>query len=60
MGELTSKITGAANDTAGKVKEAVGDATDNAKLTAEGQTQQLKGKAQKLKGDVEGALGDDV
>ena len=60
MGEMTSKIKGAANDTAGKVKDAIGEATGNEKLEAEGEAQQLKGKAQKLKGDVEGALGDDV
>jgi len=60
MGEMTSKIKGAANETAGKVKDAVGEATGNDKLEAEGEVQQLKGKGQKLKGDVEGALGDDV
>lgn len=60
MGELTSKIKGAANDSAGKVKEVVGEATGNEKLAAEGDAQQLKGDAQKLKGDVQGALGDDV
>ncbi len=60
MGEMTSKLKGAANETVGKVKEAIGDATDNERLEGEGIGQQLRGKAQKVKGDVEGALGDDV
>lgn len=60
MGELKDKAAGTANDLAGKVKEGIGHATDNTKLEAEGEAQQLKGKAQKLKGDIEGALGDSV
>ena len=44
----------------GRVKEAVGKATDNEKLVAEGEAQQAKGTAQNVKGSVKGALGDDI
>lgn len=60
MGEFKDKAAGTGNDLAGKVKEGIGDATDNHELEAEGEAQQLKGKAQKLKGDVKGAFGDKV
>jgi uncharacterized protein YjbJ (UPF0337 family) len=56
MGQVTDKVKGAANEAAGKAKQAWGDATDNAATKAEGMGQELKGKAQKLKGDVKGAI----
>jgi uncharacterized protein YjbJ (UPF0337 family) len=60
MGEFTDKVAAAGNKIAGNVKEAVGKATDNDKLVAEGEAQQLKGTGQDVKGSVKGALGDKV
>jgi uncharacterized protein YjbJ (UPF0337 family) len=60
MGEFTDKLNAAGNKVAGNVKEAVGKATDNASLEAEGKAQQLKGTAQDVKGSVKGALGDKI
>ena len=60
MGEFTDKLSAAGNKIAGNVKEAVGKATDNDKLTAEGEAQQVKGTAQDVKGSVKGALGDKI
>jgi uncharacterized protein YjbJ (UPF0337 family) len=60
MGEATDKLKAAGNKIAGNVKEAVGRATDNERLEAEGQAQQLKGTAQDVKGSVKGALGDKI
>ena len=60
MGELIDKAKGYANEAAGKVKQAIGDATDNEKLQGEGLAQEAKGDLQKAKGAVKGALGDDI
>ena len=60
MGELTDKAKGLANEAAGNIKQAVGKATDNAKLLAEGIAQERKGEAQQVAGKVKGALGDKV
>lgn len=60
MGEFTDKVKGVSNEIAGKVKQAVGDATDNPKTQAEGVAQEGKGQGQNLKGSVKGALGDKV
>jgi uncharacterized protein YjbJ (UPF0337 family) len=60
MGEFTDKVKAAGNKVAGNVKEAVGDATDNERLEAEGAAQQAKGTAQDVSGSVKGALGDDI
>jgi uncharacterized protein YjbJ (UPF0337 family) len=60
MGEFIDKTKAAGNKLAGNVKEAVGDATDNHQLEAEGQAQQDKGTVQNVKGSVKGALGDDI
>jgi uncharacterized protein YjbJ (UPF0337 family) len=60
MGEFTDKLSAAGNKIAGNVKEAVGKATDNENLVAEGEAQQLKGTAQDVKGSVKGALGDKI
>jgi uncharacterized protein YjbJ (UPF0337 family) len=49
MGEFTDKVAAAGNKVAGNVKEAIGKSTDNEKLVAEGEAQQVKG-----------ALGDDI
>ena len=60
MGELKDKAKGIANEAAGNVKQAIGKATGNEKLRAEGELQERKGEAQNLKGSVKGALGDTV
>ena len=60
MGELTDKLDAAGNKIAGSVKEAVGKATDNDRLKAEGDAQKLKGTGQDVKGSVKGALGDNI
>ncbi len=60
MGEFTDKVKAAGNKVAGNVKEAIGDATDNERLEAEGQAQKAKGTAQDVSGSVKGALGDDI
>ncbi len=56
MGELIDKIKGAANEVAGKAKQAYGDLTDSPTAKAEGAGQELKGKGQKAKGAVKGAI----
>lgn len=60
MGEFTDKAAAAGNKIAGSVKEAIGDATDNPRLEAEGEAQQAKGTGQDVKGSVKGALGDKI
>lgn len=60
MGEMTDKIKGHANEAIGKVKRAVGDATDRPDITAEGDAQEAQGDFQKAKGSVKGALGDKI
>lgn len=60
MGEFTDKVAAAGNKAAGAVKSAVGDATDNDRLEAEGEAQKAKGTAQDVSGSVKGALGDDI
>ncbi|AZS35683.1 hypothetical protein CVS47_00278 [Microbacterium lemovicicum] len=44
---LDDKIKNAAQDIAGKAKEAIGKATDNDRLAAEGQADQVKADAKK-------------
>ena len=60
MGEFTEKAKGIANEAAGNTKQAIGKATDNERLRAEGAAQERKGEAQNLKGKVQGALGDKI
>ena len=55
MGGTGDKAEGAWDETKGKVKEAVGDATGDEETQAEGKTDQLKGKAEGVKGDVKDA-----
>jgi uncharacterized protein YjbJ (UPF0337 family) len=45
---LGDKISNAAEDMGGKAKEAAGNATDNDRLRAEGQTDQVKADAKKV------------
>jgi uncharacterized protein YjbJ (UPF0337 family) len=58
MGEIADKVKGAANEAAGKIKRAIGDATDNPNLRAEGDAQEAKGDLQKAKGSVKGVIND--
>jgi uncharacterized protein YjbJ (UPF0337 family) len=56
MGEMIDKLKGHANEAAGKVKRAVGDALDRPDISAEGDAQEAKGDLQKAKGSVKGAI----
>lgn len=58
MGEFIDKLDAAGNKIAGSIKEAIGKATGNEKLEAEGDAQQLKGTGQDVKGSVKGAIDD--
>ncbi|MBL8554261.1 MAG: CsbD family protein [Phenylobacterium sp.] len=49
---------GAAKDVAGSIKEAVGKATDNPNLAAEGAAERLEGKIQKGVGALKDAARD--
>lgn len=60
MGEFVDKTKAAGNKAAGNVKEAVGDATNNHDLEADGRAQKAKGTAQDVSGTVKGKLGDDI
>ena len=60
MGELKDKIAGHTNEAIGKAKRALGDATNNPDLRAEGDLQEAKGDLQKAAGAVKGALGNKV
>ncbi len=53
---LDDKIKNAAQDLAGKAKEAVGNATDNDKLAAEGKADQAKASVKKAGEDVKDAF----
>ncbi|WP_372969313.1 CsbD family protein [Microbacterium sp.] len=53
---LDDKIKNAAQDIAGKAKEAIGNATDNDKLAAEGKTDQVKADAKKAGENVKDAF----
>jgi len=55
MGGTQDKAEGKIDELKGKVKEGVGDATDDERLEAEGETDQVKGKAKGVKGDVKDA-----
>ena len=46
------KVQGTINDAVGKVKEKVGEATNNPDLHDEGQDDQVKGKVQSKIGDI--------
>jgi uncharacterized protein YjbJ (UPF0337 family) len=50
------ELAGSLHQAAGAVKTTVGKATDNPKLTAEGQTENLSGKVQRKVGQVERVL----
>ncbi|GAA5195435.1 CsbD family protein [Microbacterium jejuense] len=56
---LDDDIKHNAEDMKGKVKEKVGDATDNERLQAEGMADQASAKVKKAGDDVKDALTDD-
>lgn len=56
MGEIADKLKGAANETVGKIKQAIGDANDRPDISAEGDAQEAKGHLQQAKGSVKGAI----
>ncbi len=58
MGHIEDKVRGAGNEAAGKVKQAVGDLTDDTQLQAEGEAQELQGKGQTALGKAKDAIGD--
>jgi uncharacterized protein YjbJ (UPF0337 family) len=59
----TDRIEGPLKEAAGKVKEELGDLTDDTRTEAEGQAQQVEGKVQnewgEAKDDVRDAVDDD-
>ncbi len=56
MSSTGDKIKGMANEAAGNVKQAVGKATGNDRLRAEGAQQELKGEAQQALGKAKDAV----
>jgi uncharacterized protein YjbJ (UPF0337 family) len=56
MGEIKDRAKGVADETIGKAKRAIGEATDRPDLIVEGDLQEAKGDAEKAKARVEGAL----
>ena len=56
MGSTSDKISGTANEVAGKVKQGLGTATGNNRLRAEGAAQETKGKIQSTIGKAKDAV----
>jgi uncharacterized protein YjbJ (UPF0337 family) len=56
MSSTNDKIKGVANQAAGKVKQGVGEATNDRALKGEGKAQEAKGKIQKAVGDAKSAI----
>jgi len=56
MSEFTDKVKGAANEVAGKVKQAIGSSSNDASLEAEGVAQEGKGHVQQGVGSAKGAV----
>lgn len=56
MSSTGDKIKGMANEAVGNVKQAVGKATGNDKLRAEGAAQELKGEAQQALGKAKDSV----
>ena len=52
MSEFSDKLTAGVNKAKGEVKDQVGNATDNAKLQAEGKLDKAKGEAQEKVADL--------
>ncbi|MGJ4884918.1 CsbD family protein [Bradyrhizobium sp. HKCCYLRH3097] len=60
MGATTDKIKGVANETIGKAKQGIGEATGSERLQGEGAVQEIKGKGQQALGDAKQAAKDAV
>ena len=58
MGGTEDRTEGAWDKAKGKVKEGVGDATDNPSLENEGKTDQVKAKIEKVGDDVKDVFTD--
>ncbi|KQT83174.1 CsbD family protein [Aurantimonas sp. Leaf443] len=58
MGSTSDKISGLANEAVGNVKQAVGKATGNDSLHAEGVAQEVKGESQQKVGEAKSAVKD--
>ena len=58
MGGFGDKVEGKADELRGKVKEGVGDATDNPDLQAEGMGDKAEGKAEQAIGEAKEAWED--
>jgi len=56
MSEFTDKVKGAANEVAGKVKQAIGSSSNDASLEAEGVAQEGKGHVEQGVGSAKGAV----
>ncbi|MGA8135890.1 MULTISPECIES: CsbD family protein [Pseudomonas] len=56
MSSTSDKIKGTANEAVGNVKQAVGKATGNNQMRAEGKAQELKGDVQKAVGKAKDAI----
>lgn len=56
MSSTSDKIKGTADQAVGKLKQGVGEATDNPKLKSEGHMQEAKGKFQIAVGDAKAAI----
>ena len=56
MSSTGDKIKGMANEAVGNVKQAVGKASGNDRLRAEGAAQELKGEAQQALGKAKDAV----
>ena len=56
MGEFTDKAKGAIDETVGKIKRGIGEATDRPDVKAEGDVQEAKGDVETAKGKVKGAI----
>jgi uncharacterized protein YjbJ (UPF0337 family) len=56
MGSTADKVSGLANEAAGKAKQGIGNMVGSDKLKAEGAAQELKGDAQKATGDAKAAV----
>ena len=55
MGSTTDKIKGVTNETIGKAKQGIGEATGSERLQGEGVIQEVKGKGQQVLGDAKEA-----
>lgn len=56
MSSTGDKVKGMGNEAVGNVKQAVGKATDNDKLRAEGKAQEVKGEVQQKVGEAKDAV----